>query len=162
MMIQCFAPAIEKTSFETISKIKLISASKMDSGFKSIHPRVLHKHESLLEILYVRSGTGVYIVDNERYDVSQGDIIVNNANTLHDEEQNSSNNLNMYCIIVANVQMKDLPPNCLLPSGVSPVFPAEEYAEAVEDMMSMIYVMLATEPEACVETCHCLTMALLS
>lgn len=77
-MIQCFAPTIESPLLKS-SKLRLISASKMDSGYKLVHPRVLHKHERFLEILYVRSGTGIYIVDNERYPVSKGDIIINNA-----------------------------------------------------------------------------------
>lgn len=160
-MIQCFAPAMESPLLKS-SQLRLISASKMDSGYKLVHPRVLHKHERFLEILYVRSGSGIYIVDNERYAVSKGDIIVNNANTLHDEDPGSNNNLNMYCIMVADVHIENLPPNCLLPRGAMPVFSAEEHADKVEAIMSMIYVMLATEPEACVETCHYLTVALLS
>lgn len=160
-MIQCFAPTIESPLLKS-SKLRLISASKMDSGYKLVHPRVLHKHERFLEILYVRSGTGIYIVDNERYPVSKGDIIINNANALHDEDPGSNNNLNMYCIMIADFQIEGLPPNCLLSPGALPVFSAEEHADKVETLMSMIYVMLATEPEACAEACHYLTAALLA
>ena len=100
-------------------------------------------------------------MDNERYPVSKGDII-NNANAPYDEDPGSNNNLNMYCIMIADFQIEGLPPNCLLSPGALPVFSAEEHADKVETLMSMIYVMLATEPEACAEACHYLTAALLA
>lgn len=161
-MIQCFAPVIRESKFEQSPPLRLISASKMDFNYKSTHPRILHKHETFLEVLYVRSGTGVYIIENERYDISKGDIIINNANALHDEDPNMSRDLNMYCITVSDVHIKELPSNCLIPAGCVPVFPAEEHAEIVESTMAMIYVLLATEPDENVETCYHLTMALLS
>ena len=160
-MIQCFAPTMDPFQLKDL-KLRIVSASKMDFSYKGIHPRVLHKHKQFLEILFVRSGTGFYIVDNERYPVSKGDIIINNADTLHDEDPNSSNNLNMYCLSVTDVQIEGFPPNCLLLSGERPVFSAEEYADTVESMMSMIYVMLATTPSESVETCYYLAAALIS
>ena len=161
-MIQCFAPAVELPDMNTFFDMRLISASKMDFEFKSIHPRLLHKHAAFLEILFVRNGKGVYSVNEERYSVSKGDVIINNANTLHDEEPNNSNNLNMYGITVSNLQIRSFPPNTLIPPDTSPVFSAEEYADYIESIMDMIYTMLATEPEAHIKGCHYLTMALLS
>ena len=161
-MIQCFAPSAAPPDMDMFLDMKLVSASKMDFEFKSIHPRLLHKHDSFLEILFVRNGKGVYSVDEERYTVSKGDIIINNANTLHDEEPNNSTNLNMYEITISNLQIGGFPPNTLIPPGASPVFSAEEYADHIETIMSMIYTMLATEPEAYIKACHYLAMALLS
>lgn len=161
-MIQCFAPAVERSGMDMFPDMRLISASKMDFEFKSIHPRLLHKHDAFLEILFVRNGRGVYSVNEERYAVSAGDIIINNANTLHDEEPNNSSNLNMYGITISNIQINGLPPNTLVPHEASPIFSAEEYADNIESMMSMIYIMLATEPDACIKVCYYLTMALLS
>ena len=67
-MIQCFAsPRFEK-NFNGTKKPRLISASKIDSHY-TIHPRILHKHDDYLEILFVRTGTGVYIVDEKRYPI---------------------------------------------------------------------------------------------
>ena len=160
-MIQCFAPKADTARFKEM-RLRLVSASKMDFSYKWIHPRVLHKHKQLLEILFVRSGTGFYIVGNERYPVSKGDIIINNADTLHDEDPDNSSNLNMYCISTTDVQIEELPSNCLLLPDECPVFSAEEYADTVESMMSMIYVMLATDPDNSIETCHYLAAALLS
>ena len=84
-MIQCFASPTFDSSFEHSKPPRLISASKIDSSY-SIHPRVLHKHNDFLELLYVRSGTGVYIVDEQRYNICEGDIIICNAGVLHDED----------------------------------------------------------------------------
>lgn len=146
-MIQCFPPPQKKVP-ETgrFYGLRLVSISKMDSAYKEIHPRILHKHEYFLEILYVHSGN----------------IIINNVNTLHDEDPLCNDNLNMYCLTITNVHIKGLPDNCLISSQDSPVFHADEYAPHIETMMSMIYSMLAASPNACAEICNHLAVALLT
>lgn len=160
-MIQCFVNSTFEPSFEHGKLPRLLSASKIDSIY-TIHPRVLHKHLDYLEILYVRTGTGVYIIDEAHYDIKAGDIIICNAGMLHDEDPTKSNNLNTLCISVGNVAVKGLPPNHLISSQYSPVFPAGECTDIISSLMTNIHSMLATSPESSVETCYYLTAALLS
>ena len=160
-MIQCFASRVFESSFEQNKPPRLISASKIDSSY-SIHPRVLHKHNDFLELLYVRSGTGIYIVDEQRYNISEGDIIICNAGVLHDEDPSQAQDLNTYSLALADIAVKGLPPNCLIAPEYSPVFPAGERAQTFGELMGMIHSLLATDPKGATETCNYLAAALIS
>ncbi len=160
-MIQCFASTSLESSFEYGKAPRLISASKIDSSY-AIHPRVLHKHNDFLELLYVRSGTGVYIVDEQRYNISAGDVIICNAGVLHDEDPSQAEDLNTYALALADVAVKGLPANTLISSEYSPVFPAGECADTLNQLMGMIHRLLATNPRGATETCNYLAAALVS
>ena len=160
-MIQCFASPTFESSFEQNKPPRLISASKIDSSY-SIHPRVLHKHNDFLELLYVRSGTGIYIVDEQRYNISEGDIIICNAGVLHDEDPSQAQDLNTYSLALADIAVRGLPPNCLISPEYSPVFPAGERAQTFGELMGMIHSLLATDPKGETETCNYLAAALIS
>lgn len=159
-MIQCFADSAYQSSFEAGKTPRLLFASKIDSSYSS-HPRVLHKHNDSLEILYVRSGTGVYIIEETRYAIKAGDIIICNSGRLHDEDPSCSQDLNTLCISVSDVHVIGLPQNHLIDAQYSPIFPAGESAEIVGSLMTMIHSMLASDPSGSVETCQHLTVALL-
>lgn len=160
-MIQCFASPTFESSFEQNKPPRLISASKIDSSY-SIHPRVLHKHNDFLELLYIRSGTGIYIVDEQRYNISEGDIIICNAGVLHDEDPSQAQDLNTYSLALADIAVRGLPPNCLISPEYSPVFPAGERAQTFGELMGMIHSLLATDPKGATETCNYLAAALIS
>lgn len=160
-MIQCFASTTFESNFEQGKPPRLISASKIDSSY-SIHPRVLHKHKDFLELLYVRSGTGVYIVDEQRYNISAGDIIICNAGVLHDEDPSQAQDLNTYALALADVHIKGMPANSLIAPEYSPVFPAGECADTVSELMGMIHRLLATNPKGATEACNYLAAALVS
>lgn len=160
-MIQCFAVEPRTSSFEGTALPRLLAASKIDSYY-TVHPRVLHKHDDFLEILFVRSGSGVYIIDEKRYAIREGDIILCNAGVLHDEDPSCSKELNTYNVAITNVHVKGLPENHLIAADFSPIFPAGECAETVSSLMSMIHSMLAGNPQTAAETCQYLTAALLS
>lgn len=160
-VIQCFAKPDYPSSFVAPNEPRLLYACKIDSNY-TIHPRILHKHDDFLEILFVRSGTGVYILDETRYPIRAGDLILCNAGTLHDEDPACSNNLSTLCVGVTEVQTHDLPLNHLIDVSYTPVFPAGESAGMIEYLMTDIYNMLADDPDRFAETCHYMMMALVS
>lgn len=160
-MIQCFASHGYESSFVDGKSPRLLSASKIDSSY-SIHPRILHKHTDFLEVLYVRSGSGVYIVDEQRYSIAQGDVIICNVGVLHDEDPSQSRDLNTLSLALTDVHVKGLAENCLISSEYSPVFPAGECADMVCSLMTMIHQLLATNPKGSTEICNHLSAALLA
>ena len=160
-MIQCFAKPDYPSSFAGAKEPRLLYACKIDSNY-TVHPRILHKHDAFLEILFVRSGTGVYILDETRYPIREGDLILCSAGTLHDEDPACSDNLSTLCVGVTDVQTRGLPPNHLIGPSYTPVFPAGESAGAIEYLMTDIYSMLASDPDRFAETCHYMMMALVS
>ncbi|WP_207857961.1 AraC family transcriptional regulator [Lucifera butyrica] len=140
---------------------RLFSASKIDSSY-SIYPRILHKHENMLEILLVRSGSGVYIVDEKRYSIQKGDIIICNCNVLHDEDPSQSKNLNTYCCTLTDVHIPGLDKNCLIHKTACPIIHSNELFEPLENLMGMIYFLLASDIEKMEETCSYLAVSLVA
>lgn len=160
VMIQCFSGEAADGWFAG-GLPRLLSASKIDSAF-SVHPRVLHKHPDFLELLYVRAGTGVYIVDEQRYSIGAGDLVICNADCLHDEDPACTVALSMLSIAVTDVAVDGLPPNHLIGAGLSPVFPAGSLADEVCALLTMIHGMLANQPDEAAQACRYLTAALLA
>lgn len=160
-MIQCFAPQSFESSFVSLKPPRLLSASKIDSYY-SRHPRVLHQHSDTFEILFVRSGTGVYIVDEKRYSIRKGDLILCNAGTLHDEDPTFSDNLYTLSVASTNIYLENLPPNHLIERNCPPVLPVGDCFDIVENTMLSIYGFLSREPDCTAEICHHLNIALLS
>ncbi len=107
-MIQCFAKDSFVSSFQKGTTPRLLSASYITVGF-SQHPRILHKHTDKLELLFIRNGSGYYVVDNERYEIKPGNIIITNANVLHDEVPQYNRNLAMLSIAIDHVHIDGLP-----------------------------------------------------
>lgn len=61
--------------------------TELFEGFKELH------HHDFYEILYIRKGKFKFIVDEKRYDISPGDMIIISPSTLHVLEQMPSD----YC-----------------------------------------------------------------
>ena len=137
-MIQCFASPDFESCFAAGKLPRLLSASKVDSSY-SVHPRILHKHPNTLELLYVRSGSGVYILDERRYNISANDIIICNAGVLHDEDPSQSKELSTYSIALTDVSISGLPDNWLIAEAYSPVFSTGEYADTICHLMGTIH-----------------------
>lgn len=160
-MIQCFMKTDYTMNFLDGKLPRLFSASKIDSSY-SIYPRILHKHDNMLEILLVRSGSGVYIIDEKRYAIQKGDIIICNCNVLHDEDPTQSKNLNTYCCTLTDVQITGLDKNCLIHTTTCPVFHSNELFETLESLMGMIYFLLASDKTQMEETCSYLAVSLVA
>lgn len=160
-MIQCFVKTPVASGFAAGCVPRLLSASKIDSVHQA-HPRVLHKHRDCAELLYVRSGSGVYIIDETRYPIKTGDVVICNPSRLHDEDPACSRELNTLAIAVTDVQIKDLPPNHLISPALTPVISAGEWAQTMENLMTMIHSLLASRPDEAAATCQHLAGAVLS
>ena len=158
-MIQCFAAPDYKSVF--VGKPQLISTSKIDSAY-SVHPRVLHRHKNYLEVLFVESGTGVYIIDEKRHPIKAGDLIICNSGTLHDEEPSSSLDLNTRCITVTNFQIEGLPTNHIIKAGANPIVESGDIKDFFCSMLTLIHNELFDNGELATETCHYLCLAFFS
>lgn len=160
-MIQCFAKDSFVSSFQKGTTPRLLSASYITVGF-SQHPRILHKHTDKLELLFIRSGSGYYVVDNERYEIKPGNIIITNANVLHDEVPQYNRNLAMLSIAIDHVHIDGLPENHLIPSDIQPIIKTEKRFVLIDAIFQEIFDSLAFEDDQQQETNQYLTQALLS
>ena len=65
------------------SFVNCVAIDRNDNNRQSILP---HIHENRLELFYVCSGQGQYMVDNRYYPIGEGDIVICNQGVLHGEE----------------------------------------------------------------------------
>lgn len=160
-MIQCFAKNSFTSSFKDGTVPRLLSASYITIGF-SQHSRILHNHKDRLELLFIRTGSGSYIVDDECYEIKAGNIIICNAGVLHDEVPQYNKELSMLSIAIDNVHIEGLPENHLIPDNIKPVLQVEKHFVLLDAMFQSIFDSLAFEADEQQETNQYLTQAMLS
>ncbi len=82
-------------------------------GKEDAIPRVMHKHDDRFEVMFIRSGSGTYNIDGKSYHVKQGDIMLFNANVLHDECPDATDDLLIFSCGVEQLKIEGLPLNVL-------------------------------------------------
>ena len=160
-MILSFAKNTVSTSFEKGCIPRLLPASNITVGF-SQHPRILHNHDDRMELLYIRTGSGSYIVGDECYDIRPGNIIVCNPGILHDELPEHNRHLSMLSLAVTDLKIKGLPKNHLIPDTIKPILKMDKSMVLMDAIFQSIFDSLAFGSESSQETNIYLTQALLS
>lgn len=160
-MIQCFTKKEFTPFFSSKNPPSLISVSKVDSDY-SRYSRMLHKHTDRFEILFVRSGSGGYRIEQDCYQIKVGDIVICNTGILHDEILEMNHNLSSFSMAIKGLQLENLPENCLVPDTSSPVFAAEELSNIIDTTFTSLYELLSSGLPDVEETCHNLMMSILS
>ena len=74
-----------------------ISIDRNYNNQQSILP---HMHDDRLELFYVCSGQGQYMVDNRYYPIGEGDIVICNQGVLHGEEPDQVRQIRSYSIAI--------------------------------------------------------------
>lgn len=149
-----------KQNFCDIDKIKLTGVFYVDELCSQKHAHMLHKHNGVLELLYIASGEGRYIVGNREYAIKEGDLVICNADTLHGEAPFQNNDIQTYCCALANVKLNELSLGRLLKSEQKPVFSLEQNKEIVLNIMSNIH-NLYEDDKVNLEICQYLVKGLL-
>lgn len=157
-MIQRFLSTQHPHVFEK-KQPRLVAISKIDAAL-SLHPRIMHSHKNEAEVLYVRSGKGVYVINDTRYEIEAGDLVICNKNVLHDEEPNAAEDLSTYCLTITNLSIQGLEDNCLIPSNIKPVIKAKAYQQHFEMIFDMMFELIPS-PEAS-EAVHHMMIGLMS
>ncbi|OCT13451.1 hypothetical protein A8709_17750 [Paenibacillus pectinilyticus] len=82
----------------------------------------LHRHETIMELLFIAEGEADYWIDGKHYLAQAGDIVLFHPNVWHEERSRLERNFSFYYAGFHSLQIDDLPPNCLYASGEEPVF----------------------------------------
>ena len=117
-----------------------ISIDRNYNNQQSILP---HMHDDRLELFYVCSGQGQYMVDNRYYPIGEGDIVICNQGVLHGEEPDQVRQIRSYSIAITDVNAEGLPPNCLIAEGEYPVVSCGQLARQVGETMHLLYLLSA-------------------
>ena len=117
-----------------------ISIDRNYNNQQSILP---HMHDNRLELFYVCSGQGQYMVDNRYYPIGEGDIVICNQGVLHGEEPDQVRQIRSYSVAITDVNVEGLPPNCLIAEGECPVVSCGQLARQVGETMHLLYLLSA-------------------
>lgn len=91
-----------------------------------------HTH-SFTEILFVTDGKGHATVKGEDRTVGKGDILIYNANAVHQEFSSDSDPMEVFFFAVDKFNITDLEPNCLLPERYDFVVHSGDMYEVFEE-----------------------------
>lgn len=165
-MIQCFNNITSKDAaplqlLHGQEMPRLISASYITNDF-SQHARLLHNHHDRLEVMFVRTGHGLYIVDNTGYPIQSGDVIVCNNEVMHDEVPQYNKSLSMLNVGISHLSLPGLPENHLIAPSVIPILNTHNQRNLFETIFQTIFDFLSINKEQYNEINQYLTLSLIS
>ena len=120
---------------------RLIGSHFIDEDHSNRHARLLHTHKNELELLYIYSGDGQYMVDGCSYHVKRGDIVICNAGILHGEDPSEQRQMCSYSIAMTDIFLEGLPDNHLSDTKSEPIVSCGLLAQQVGEMMQLIYLL---------------------
>ena len=138
---------------------QLVGTFYTDETYSQNHAHMVHKHEKVLELLYIASGEGRYQVGHREYAVHAGNLIICNGNTLHGEAPFQQHTMQTYCIALAGVQLQDLSPHCMIQSQQRPVLELTESNEVIRHLMQTVHALFSEKPRD-TELCQTLAMSI--
>ena len=87
-----------------------------------------HVHD-FCEIMYIADGCGTVTVNGKRHEIRKGDIVIYNADLIHEEESSNDKPMALYFMALGGLRLTELPGNHLLPPGLDFIYPAGKYAD---------------------------------
>lgn len=123
--------------------------------------RPMHLHHNIAEILLVYGGGGQYIVGNKTYEISAGDLLLYNAEDLHEVSTPAGTAISTYSFGLTGLHIKGLPENHLALPDDPFVRPTGSQFANFHNLCAMIYRELAENKPLSTELCRLLVSALL-
>lgn len=124
-------------------EVRFAGSHMIDEIYSKSHARLPHTHEKELELFYVYSGAGQYMVDNRFYEIGPGDIVICNAGVLHGEDPEIGRRICSYSVALTGVFIEGLPDNWLAGLDCCPVVSCGQLAEQAGQIMRLIYLLSA-------------------
>ena len=140
---------------------RLLYVSKTQPSDQT-HPRILHAHSDLAEVLLVYSGTGNFLVGETSYHVQPGDLLIYNSDVVHDEVSSLDDAVGIYCVGIGGLKLPGLRENTLIADGKPPVFHVGDELEDLSHLYEIMHHYLSEEHPGCEAMTQYLMLALLS
>lgn len=100
---------------------KFITTHYVNATFHKQHSQLIHRHDSVIELLYVINGHGSYRISNREYIAEPGTLFICNEGVLHGEEPFLKHSMQSCCCVLENLKVPNLPPNTLTAASQNPV-----------------------------------------
>ena len=158
-MIQCFVKKEYEAPFDLTRPPRLFSVSRTDEK-ASAHPRVMHAHDDLVEIVLVRGGESRYFVGGTPYDARRGDLFIFNSRVVHDEPSGPDRPVATSSLALGGLSVPGLRENTLIPEDAAPVCRlSEQQTLRLERLYDVLYDELTAGND---DGAHHLLMAILT
>ena len=158
-MIQCFVKKEYAPPFGLAQPPRLFSVSRTDEK-ASAHPRVMHAHDDLVEVVLVRGGESRYFVGGLPYQARRGDLFVFNSRVVHDEPSGPDRPVATSSLALGGLQVHGLRENALIPEDALPVCHlTEPQTVRLERLYDVLYDELTAGND---DGAHHLLMAILT
>lgn len=137
-MIQIFNQNTFSSTFPDNSIPQLVYSCKVEAHHNDL-PRVLHMHPDKLEIVFIVAGKGIHLIGDQKYYTKKGDLLIYNQGVLHDENNFPDESLDVYCVAIKNLHLKNLPPNHLTALDKEAVFATGNLYDSFHYFFEMIH-----------------------
>ncbi|HIY37863.1 MAG TPA: AraC family transcriptional regulator [Candidatus Agathobaculum merdigallinarum] len=158
-MIQCFVKKEYEAPFGLTQPPRLFSVSRTDEK-ASAHPRVMHAHDDLVEIVLVRGGESRYFVGGTPYDARRGDLFIFNSRVVHDEPSGPDRPVATSSLALGGLTVPGLRENTLIPEDAPPAYRLSEgQTQRLERLYDVLFEELTAGND---DGAHHLLMAILT
>lgn len=107
-------------------------------GEESAIPRVMHKHDDRLEMMFIARGTGQYSIGGRQYLAQEGDILVFNQGVVHDERPHMSADSLIYSCGISDLHLDGLHENHLIGRDKSAVMASGEHQATLQGLFDAL------------------------
>lgn len=121
---------------------QVIHASYLDKEEFMHMPRAFHKHENVFELVLALSGSSLVIIDGIPYTARQGDIIIYNKHSYHQECTDQSRGFSLYCVAAAGIKIPGLPEDCVAGKNIPKVIHTGKDFDFFKMLFSRIFDMV--------------------
>ncbi|MCH4167631.1 MAG: AraC family transcriptional regulator [Streptococcaceae bacterium] len=122
---------------------QLVYMSKVE-GVDKNHPRMLHSHQSLVELILITAGSSKIFIGNQYFAVKKGDLIIYNSGVVHDELL-SNDPIALYCIGIKGIHETNLRADALISDRTEPIFETGRYYDLLLPLFQSAFDILEQE-----------------
>lgn len=136
---------------------RLTTLYRAETPYTSM-PRTMHRHEDVAEFILITEGSGIHIIDGQRYYTQKGDLLLIGQDVVHDESSPANRNLSIYSGAIRGLQLPDLPAGKFLPPDVLPVLKTDALFPDFCHLLELMYRCVqgeGTHPEEIINHLLC-------
>lgn len=136
---------------------RLTTLYRAETPYTSM-PRTMHRHGDVAEFILITEGSGIHIIDGQRYYTQKGDLLLIGQDVVHDESSPANRNLSIYSGAIRGLQLPDLPAGKFLPPDVLPVLKTGELFPDFCHLLELMYRCVqgeGTHPEEIINHLLC-------
>lgn len=160
MLTYCVNEYPSSSGFEKGTSPRLAFICKAE-GREAALPRVMHKHNDRFELMFIGEGAGIYNIDGRGYYVKRGDLLLFNADVLHDENPYASDDLLIFSCGVEQLKFPGLPMNHLTARSQAAVMPSGVFYEEICGIFNQLWQHVTRKKRYGAEIAHHLLSVLL-